>query len=77
MSNSRIWLIDIRNEKGMTQQDVADKAGINRSFYTQIEIGTRTPSVDTAKRIAAVLEFDWTIFFEHNSGETQQCATIA
>jgi len=65
----RTWLEKIRGE--MTHQEVADMAGIDRSFYTQIENGTRSPSVETAKKIASALQFEWTLFFEIPCGETQ------
>lgn len=65
----RQWLIDIRGSK--TQEDVAKEANIARSYYTQIELGTRNPSVIMAKRIAATLGFDWTIFFADKGCETQ------
>lgn len=66
----RQWLIDIRNER--TQEAVALDAGISRTLYTQIELGTRNPSVPTAKKIAAVLGFDWTLFFADSGCEKQQ-----
>ncbi|PTQ56097.1 MAG: hypothetical protein BSOLF_0839 [Candidatus Carbobacillus altaicus] len=68
----RDWLIDLRKQKGMTQDEVAKKIQINRSFYTQIENGVRNPSVDTAKKIADVLSFNWTLFFEASSHEEKQ-----
>jgi putative transcriptional regulator len=68
----RKWLTKIRNDKGMTHQAVADGCNIERSFYTQIETGQRNPSVETAKKIASVLNFEWTIFFADNSGERRQ-----
>lgn len=50
-----IKLIELRNEKGMSQQMVADKSGISRSAYSAYENGTRNPKVKTAKRILKVL----------------------
>lgn len=49
----------------MTQEDVANESSISRSFYTQLEIGMKTPSVPVAKRIARTLDFDWTLFFNN------------
>lgn len=65
----RKWLKKIRNEKGLTQQDVADSGGFARTYYTMVEQGKRTPSVDVAKSIARVLGFEWTIFFEDECNE--------
>lgn len=61
----RHWLKEYRNKKGLTQEAVANKSSISRSFYTQVEIGTKTPSVPVAKRIAHTLDFDWTLFFDN------------
>lgn len=43
---------------------MADEIGMSQSGYASIETGARTPSVPMAKRIAAVLGFEWTRFFE-------------
>jgi putative transcriptional regulator len=58
-----------RDSLGLTQQDVAEKsnAGITRQYYGMIENGERRPSVDVAKKISAVLDVEWTIFFELGS----------
>lgn len=48
----------------MTQEEVAALAGIARSTYAAIESGFRTPSVTCAKKIAKVLNVEWTKFFE-------------
>jgi transcriptional regulator with XRE-family HTH domain len=45
-------------------REVGLMANISESMYSLIENGKRRPSVDVAKRIAAVLNFDWTLFFE-------------
>ncbi len=36
---------------------------IAQSYYCDIEKGNKKPSVSTAKKIAFVLDFDWTKFF--------------
>ena len=69
---NREWLVKCRGS--ISQQEVADRSGINRSFYTQIETGKRNPSVLTAKKIAIVLGLDWTIFFKNICGEKHQMA---
>lgn len=58
------WLIDKRKNKGLSQKDVSERAGISQPSYCNIENGSRRPSVETAKRIAEVLGFNWTEFFE-------------
>lgn len=61
---SRKWLRDIREKADKSGSKVAEEAGISQQMYSFIEIGQKTPSVQVAKRIATVLGFDWTRFFE-------------
>ena len=68
----REWLINFRNKKGFTQEQVAFSSQIKRAYYTQIELGIRQPSVMVAKRIATTLDFPWTIFFENECSEREQ-----
>lgn len=65
------WLSDVRENKDMSQEQVANQADIARTTYSSIEQGRRNPSVAVAKRIAKVLEIDWTIFFEEKRRETR------
>lgn len=65
----RVWLLNIRNAKEMTHEQVAELAGIKRQYYGMIENGVSNPSVEVAKSIAIALEFEWPIFFEDKSNE--------
>lgn len=60
----RIWLIGIRKARGMSQKEVADAVGIAQPSYWQYEAGHATPRPPIAKKIAKLLGFDWTLFFE-------------
>ena len=57
-------LIEERKRANFTQREVGELSGISESYYSMIESGGRKPTVKTAKKIAAVLGFDWTLFFE-------------
>lgn len=59
----RMWLKDLRHKMALSQSEVASKVGITQQQYSFIENGNRAPSVETAKSIAAVLGFDWTLFY--------------
>lgn len=48
---------EIRKAKGMTLQQVADKAGTSRSAIWDIESFKFTPGVDLAYRISAALGY--------------------
>ncbi|WP_274363741.1 helix-turn-helix transcriptional regulator [Paenibacillus thermotolerans] len=63
MTTEQNWLINLRNTKDLTQEQVADLAEIKRPYYSMIESGKRLPSVKVAKRLGEILEFNWTIFF--------------
>lgn len=69
----RTWLIAIREEKKFSQKYVSEQVGIAQPSYFNIEAGKRGLSVPVAKRIAAVLGFDWTRFYEED-GEAENSA---
>lgn len=71
----RTWLVDVRKAAKKTQQDIAGAAGISQPYYAGIELGIRGKplSVPVAKKIAAVLGFDWTRFYEE-AGEGGESA---
>jgi DNA-binding XRE family transcriptional regulator len=47
----------------LSQKAVSEAIPIRQVSYCNIENGKRNPSVETAKRIAALLGFDWTLFY--------------
>lgn len=53
----RNYLVQLRSEKGLSQQDVADKLGITRQYYQMIETGERQKHLDLslAGGLAALL----------------------
>lgn len=53
-----------REKKRLTQQQLAELVGVDRTLISKIESGAATPSITTAKKIAAVLGLNWTEFFE-------------
>lgn len=57
-------LMKIRIKRNLTQSKVADMANISREGYCNIENGKRRPSPEVAMRIADVLGFNWTQFYE-------------
>ncbi|MFC0525814.1 helix-turn-helix transcriptional regulator [Pontibacillus salicampi] len=65
----RDWLLAFRKKQQLTQAEVAERVGIARTTYSMIENGERGATVKNAKKIAQVLGFHWTIFFEENIHE--------
>lgn len=66
----REWLQKKRGD--LTQEQVARTIGISRGAYANIENGKRDPSVSTAKKIAAVLDFEWQYFFDEESVDVKR-----
>lgn len=58
-----IDLKELREKKGYTQESLAKEIGVKRSAIANIECGFNKPSIPLAKKIAKVLEFEWTLFF--------------
>lgn len=55
-----------RKQQNMTQQELADKAGINRSMLCRLENQEYMPSLDQLTRLANTLQFDVTdVFIEY------------
>ena len=52
-----------RDEKGLTQVDVAKLVGCAPQYYNEIENGKRRPGIKTAKRIGRTLGVDWVLFY--------------
>ncbi len=46
----------LRLKKGLTQQQLADYASMDRAYISELERGLLMPSVETVFRIAAVLK---------------------
>lgn len=60
----RDWLIACRVKKNLSQKAVSESVGVSQPTYWAYEHGECTPTPDTAKKIAEVLDFPWTKFFE-------------
>lgn len=60
----RQWLIDARRSKGYSQVDMAKAVQVSQPCYWGYEHGVSRPSPETAKKIASVLGFPWTRFYE-------------
>ena len=57
-------LKSIRVAKKLTMKEVSKSVDITESYYSLIENKKRSPSVEVAKKIAEVLGFPWTRFYD-------------
>lgn len=51
------WLREMREEKKLSQQELADKMGINQTTISKIEVGKWNFGVDTVTLFALHLDF--------------------
>ena len=70
----------LRRELGLTQQELGRKSGLSRSFLSQVENGSRVPSLSSLNRISAalgVMPIDVLIRDEHEISERNENPTRA
>lgn len=56
-------LRDLRNKKHLSQEEFAFKAGLHRTYVSQLERGLKTPSLNTLQRIAKVVGINLSLMF--------------
>lgn len=57
----------IREEKGLSQKDIAYAADLDRSYIASVENGKRNVSVVNIEKIAHALKVSVLVFFNDNS----------
>ncbi len=55
---------EYRHRSGLTQQELADLAGLHRSYIGEIELGRRNITLDNATKIAKALNVSLTTLLE-------------
>lgn len=56
-------LKELRTNAKMTQQELADKIGVQRSTIAMIETDKNSITISMAKKLAKVFNIRWTNFF--------------
>ena len=72
---ARTALLQTRKSLGMTQQEVADASGIQRSYYGLIETGHRNPTLKIATQIAKALNSNIEQVFSNEIFFANKCYT--
>lgn len=50
--------IKLRKEKGITQQEIADRTGMKRTNVARIESGKNAPTIEVLVELAAALDME-------------------
>ena len=56
----------IRQKAGMSQEELADRAGLNRNYVGMIEREENSPTVDALEQLSEALNIEPVIFFREN-----------
>jgi transcriptional regulator with XRE-family HTH domain len=56
----------LRNDRALSQEDLADRARINRNYVGMLEREEHAATVDMLEKLAEVLDVDPKAFFERN-----------
>jgi transcriptional regulator with XRE-family HTH domain len=58
----------LRHASGLSQEELAHRAGLNRNYVGLLERAANSPTLDTIERLAAELVVDPVRFFEKPGG---------
>ena len=59
----------LRREKGWSQEDLADRCGLHRTYISGVERGIRNPTVLVLEKIAKTLEVEPAVLVEKGTGK--------
>jgi transcriptional regulator with XRE-family HTH domain len=61
----------LRLERGYTQEELSELAGINRNYTGMIERGERSPTVDVIEKLSKALKIDPVALLTAGTGKDQ------
>lgn len=53
----------LRKKKGMSQEDLALESGVNKNYLSDVERGSRNPTIVVIEKIATALEISLSTLF--------------
>lgn len=69
---------EIRKARGLSQEDLAERVGIEAKHLSRIEVGGSYPSLDRLSKLAKALNVEMKDFFEfaHESGNSSELREV-
>ena len=69
---------ELRKARGLSQEELAEKIGIEQKHVSRIEVGKNYPTIPRLEKIAEALEAPIMLFFDfvHLEDNTEQAANI-
>lgn len=59
---------DIRRQQGISQEELAFRCGVHRTYIGSIERGEKSPTLNTIEKIANGLSIELLEFFKYDTG---------
>jgi len=63
-------LKEFRKKEGLSQMKLADYCGTAHSYFGEIEVGRKFPSMDLIEKIAKILRIEPYLFFKSRTGKS-------
>lgn len=63
-------LINLRNQLGLSQKQIAEYLDVDQSYISKIEKGERGLTVDLAEKMCNLIGFDMSYFYDENAQES-------
>lgn len=67
--NIGITITELRNERKISQETLAERSGIHRTYLSEVEGGKRNPTIAVLNKIIVALDISMTDFFERVGGK--------
>jgi CheY-like chemotaxis protein len=65
-----------RASLGISQEELANRAGLHQTYVSDVERGRRNPSIATVEKLARALEISIAALFEHTSNGSHELVEI-
>lgn len=62
---------DIRKQKGLSQEELAERAGLHPTYIGQLERGEKSATIDSLEKVTAALEITFEELFRHVQPSTE------